>query len=105
MNKLFQNTAFNLGFYSGLCLFAFVNYLSYVISYNEFINREMKFSAGGYRYGFPFTLYQEIIGYPNSFDIIWSGVIANAVVALIGSFLIGLIFKIIWSRITTNRLH
>jgi hypothetical protein len=105
MNKLFRNTAFNLGFWIGLCLFAFLNYLVYVITYNEFVRSIRMFSAGGYWAGFPFGFYQVIIGNPNNTYFSFVGLILNVVVALISSFIIGLIFKFIWLKLNSHRLR
>ena len=98
MKKLFQNSAFYFGFWSSVVLFLVFNLLSYAKSYAEYTNRKIKFSAGDYGGGFPFTAYYVFIGYPNSSGIIWANLIANLLVALVSSLLVGLIFKTVWSK-------
>jgi hypothetical protein len=91
MSKLLRNTTFNLGFGIVLCLFAFLNYLVYVISYNDFIKGN-GFSGGAYWAGFPAVFYHAIIGNPNSFHFSWLGLIVNILIAVFFSFAAGLFF-------------
>lgn len=106
MSKLFRESAFNFGFGIGICLFVFLNYLVLLISYNEFIKpKQFNFSVGSYWAGFPVPFYQVVIAYPNSAYFSLIGLIINIVVALSGSFIIGLIFKFVWSKIGQKRLQ
>jgi hypothetical protein len=100
MSKLFCNKAFNLGFFITFGLFGFLNYLVYIVSNNVNNNSVITFSAGGYIVGFPFVFYQVIIGHPNIFDFRWLFLIANILIAVVFSLLIGLIFKFVWSKIS-----
>ncbi|MDQ3181583.1 MAG: hypothetical protein M3Q33_13810 [Acidobacteriota bacterium] len=108
MNKLFQNTAFNLGFWCGLVLFAFINFLSYIKAIHEFSTADfaiapIRFSSGGYSFGFPFILYKTEIGYPNHFYFVWSGLIANILIAIVFSFIVGFVVNFMWSKIVSRR--
>ena len=105
VSKLFKNSGFTLGFSIGICLFAFLNYLSYIISYSKFTNPgKIRFSGGSYTAGFPFPFYQAIIGLPNSFYFDWIGLIVDILIAVAFSFILGLIFKFVWSKISSRRV-
>ena len=54
IKNLTRNTAFILGFWGGLGLFTFLNYLSYMISYREYDKGRMIIFGGGYHIGFPY---------------------------------------------------
>ncbi len=98
MSKLFKNTAFNFGFWSGFLLFALLNLFSCIgDSYSNLAD------AGGYKIGFPLTIYQADFGYPFHFYFIWSGLIVDIFVGIIFSFVFGLVFEFIHSRIDSRR--
>jgi hypothetical protein len=101
MNKLFQNTAFIYGLSFGLILFIILNFLSAILSHRPGIQS----CHAIYESGFPVTAHVKEAGFYYVNQFVWSGVIANATVALIASFIIGLSFKFIWSRITSHRLR
>ena len=101
MSKLFQNNAFSLGFTVGFILIILINFVNSIISYQNFL--QSKFSAGGYIIGFPFTFYKVEIGFLNYFYFIWFGLFADILIALIFSFLLGLTFKFVWSKISSRR--
>jgi hypothetical protein len=107
MKKLFQNTAFNIGLWNSLILFGALNFLSYVSAIHEFNVRqtsEVRFSASSYRFGFPFPIYKASFGNPNAEYFYWFGIVVNTLIALICSFVIGLIFKSAWSKIKNSPL-
>lgn len=97
MSKLFQNRPFNIGFLFGLVLLALINYFSY-------LNLDSpKTSHSLHSFGFPFAVY-EYGGFITIEQILWFGLIADILIAIIFSFAIGLIFKFVWERFTTKRL-
>lgn len=100
---LFRDTAFNVGFLLGIGIFVFLNYLSYIKSYTE-ANKLRMFSAGGYFVGFPFDAYHSYWGYPNGDDILLLGFTADILIAIISSFVIGLIVRSIWFRVAAGRM-
>ena len=100
MNELFKDNAFNIGFWSGISLFVVFNFLSYVIAHKP-NNSGVNLVHGIDEIGFPFTLYIEGGEFPVN-QIIWAGLIANFSVAIVFSFVIGLIFKFLWSKILSS---
>lgn len=96
MSKLIKDKVFLLGFFSKIFLFLSLKYLNFT--------RE-KFTCDDcrYQYGFPFYLYEEG-GFVTVERFIWSGLFFDIVIALICSFLIGLIFKFVWAKISANKL-
>lgn len=104
MSKLFQNKAFKLSFSCGLILSVLINYLSYVKSYYDFTHPQFEFSVGSYSAGFPFPFYIAVIGFPNHFYFIWIHLITDILIAVVFSFIIGLIFRFVWSKISPRRI-
>jgi hypothetical protein len=97
--------AFNLGFWVGICLFAFINSVSYIVSYAEHHRPEMKFAdAGGYAIGFPMTFYRWEFGYPFRFYFVWSGLIADILIGITFTFVVGFVFKFVWTKIQPQNL-
>src|SRR3712207_321621 len=106
MHKLISYAAFKIGFWSGIFLFVVLNLLSYELSRHKYDTLPIKFAdAGGYEMGFPFTLYVWSFGYPFNFYFVWSGLIADILIALVFSFVLGLIFKFVWSKSASRRLN
>jgi hypothetical protein len=103
MKKLFQDNSFNTGFWSGLILFALFNFLSYISALHTYDTRPIKISGGGYEFGFPFTMYGISGGYPIVEAYSWSAITANILTTLVCSFVIGLVFKLIWSNVRKPR--
>ena len=104
MRKLFKELTFNLGFTGGFILFALINYLTYIKSYHNLTQRLMQLSAGSFSIGFPFPFYNASYGYPNHFYFDWFGLIADILMAVGFSFVIGLACKIAWSKIHSLRM-
>jgi hypothetical protein len=61
------------------------------------------FSAGGYHVGFPFDAYHSYWGYPNGNDVLLLGFTADILIAIISSFVMGLIVRSIWSGFAAGR--
>jgi small basic protein len=95
MKKLFQNTAFIIGFWSVIIILLVLNIIP---------SETNKFSNIIIDRGFPFLMYREGISSNYSTYVFWSGLVANIVIALVCSFAVGLSFKLIWSRITSRQL-
>jgi hypothetical protein len=100
MKKLFHNKAFILGFWGGIGLFSLLNCLSLIVSYNEYQKRAI--SAGAYYIGFPFKANLTYIGNPSVTEILWVGVVADILIALICSFAMGLVFKFVLLKIASR---
>jgi len=107
MKYLIQNKVFFAGFIFELFLFIILNIVSQ--STTPSFVRE---------YGFPFSLYEwrfgsetNKVGNLTIYDtvkvvrIVWSGVVANSFIALISSFIIGLIFKFVLTKITAHNTN
>ena len=105
MKNLFQNTAFILGFWGGISLFVFLNYISYMASYSKYDKGRMVMSGGGYYIGFPFKAHYTYIGYPSGTEILWIGLVADILITLTCCFVIGLILKSVWARINIYRFR
>ncbi len=95
MRKLFQDTAFGSGFMSGISLFIGLNIYSLAANYGECID-----CYGRFGFHFPLEDSGNLL-----VNIMWFGLIADILFALIFSFVVGLIFKSIWSKIISRRLN
>jgi len=104
IKNLFQETSFNLGLSAGVMLFIFLNYLSYVISYQKYLTTSRTFSAGAYFIGFPFDAHSTSIGNPISSEVLLLGFTADLLVAVACSFVIGWIVRSFWAKIA-DRMH
>lgn len=103
LKRIFQQDAFSFGFWTGIALFALMNFISLEVSYSEFINREMKFSHGSYCGGVPFPAYCEYIGYSSGSGFIKELLAVDILIGLFFSILNGIFFNVIWSKITSRR--
>ena len=100
MSKLLQNKAFMIGFASGIfssIIIQLTAYAHYVISKNNFTNPSGMNIDMVWRWGIPFPIF-----YGESFNA--GGLIGNTLVAIVFSFILGLIFKFVWSKISQNKL-
>ncbi len=109
MDNNSEKKAFRYGFLSGILLSLIVQIATYAVyAYTLYIDRHTPPSHGIYihsfRYfGFPFPIFNASDYSPvGSFDPV--GIIGNILVTLIFSFILGLIFKFIWSKITARKL-
>lgn len=93
----FQNRAFNLGFLIGFFLMVNINYFS------QFSRPKINIIHDPHRIGFPFTAY-EWDGYFQPASILWFGLTADIFIAVTFSFLLGIIFKFVWSKIRARKL-
>lgn len=98
MKKSLHNKAFVLGFLSCFCLFIFLNYQNYAALYDNW-EKEPGYIVGWYEFGFPLNAHYKYIGQPIEFNILWDGFLANVLIALICSFVIGSFCKFIWTEI------
>ena len=107
----FQDTWFKLGFGSGISVFIVLNYFSYLVSYAEFSrsnpnlesNGTLSWCGTGFVHGFPFDAISTYYGYPSGQDVLILGAAADLLVALFTSFLLGLIFRKIYSLRTDRK--
>ncbi len=95
MNKLFQNKAFDFGFFYGISTFITLNFLSYLFN-------KIDCADCSYKFGFPFYLH-EYGGFTTVDEFIWFGLIADIFIGVVFSFTVGLVFKFIWSKIFSHR--
>jgi hypothetical protein len=93
MNKLFQNTAGIVGFWSSIIIFLILNFIPSTT--NEFSNITTDI-------GFPLLAYRTNISSNYSTYVFWYGLIADIVIALIGSLTIGKGIESVWSKITSR---
>lgn len=99
MKDLVENKAFVFGFLFGILLFFLIG--GTIESRRR--GTTICFDCVE-EYGFPFT-YLETGGFVSITKILWLGLIADVLIAITFSFLIGLIFKFIWSKFTSNELR
>jgi hypothetical protein len=101
MRKYFQSISFCSGFALGLFVFVVRNCFSYLGNRGSLIGQP-------YSFGYPFKLYLENgysydfylkNGFTNSSQILWLGLTANILVAVIFSFAIGYIFKVFLMKV------
>jgi hypothetical protein len=100
MNNLFRNRAFKLGVLSGVLFFLITNIYSVLPP-----RRADQVCFDCYEtFGFPFAFYESgTILHLSQF--IWAGVVANISIALFAGFILGLIFKLVWSKIAQRGLR
>jgi hypothetical protein len=94
MNKFLQSVAFNLGFIVGVLLFIGINFYSLSINYRGCIDC---FGESG----FPFLWMDQ--GWFLQ-RILWLGLIADVLFGIISSFVMGLIFYSLWSKLLAPKL-
>ena len=87
MKTIVRDKIFSLGFTLGILIFITFNYLNYLHNVCSDTVDDC-----GWSFGFPFHFYSEG-GFFTFREIIWSGLIANILFALIASLLIGLVFN------------
>lgn len=107
MKNLIRSKIFFVGFLIGAISFFTVNLLSDSTTSNYV-----------HQYGFPFSFHEWKIG--DSFSevgnlrlyetvivdrFIWLGLIGNIFVTVVFSFFVGLVFKLVWSKIASRRLQ
>ncbi|CAN5850268.1 hypothetical protein BH20ACI4_BH20ACI4_12710 [soil metagenome] len=92
MSKIFQNTTFILGFVFGILLFIGLNFYSLSANHRGYID-------GFGESGFPFSWMDS--GWFLQ-RIFWFGLIADILFAIIFSFILGSIFKFVWSKISAK---
>lgn len=99
ISKLLGNKAFLVGFFTGFSLLLFYHFLGLIFIFG--VERNSLFHEIRYL-GFPFTIYEMSDYIGGSFfllELIW-----NLIFAIVFSFLIGLIFKFAWSKISARKL-
>jgi hypothetical protein len=97
MNKIFRSKAFVFSFLIGFASFFFVT------DYIDKKDRSICFDCGE-KFGFPFH-FLETGGQVFDRHYLWFGLIADVLIAVIFSFIIGLIFTFLWLKILSHRLH
>ena len=110
MNKLNQGKAFNSGFLLGFILFLITNLISFLvyrIEVGESVARNLsssKISIDTISYfGFPFPIFYGKSYYSlNQFNL--AALVVNILAAIFFSFVVGLTFKFIWSKISSRRV-
>jgi len=101
MKNKFLRRSFVLGFVVGMITFTVLNIRSAIPEGFFKANRGICFDCYE-TYGFPFTMHE--YGTILHLDhFIWSGVVANLTVALVGSFLIGILFKYLGQFFVSRR--
>lgn len=88
-NALFNNTAFNIGFWLGVVLCIVANYISYFFAAVEYGNNRF-LPDNGINWGFPFNWFD----FGNPLPIITNGLVYAFV-----CFGLGLLFRYVWSEI------
>jgi hypothetical protein len=98
MKKLMGDKSFVLGLSFGILLIALANF------YTLLPKRTGAICFDCYElWGFPFAIHESgTILHLSRF--IWSGVVANILIAIVFSFLVGSSFKLIWSKFKPQSL-
>ena len=96
MSKMTLNKIFFVGFMFGLLLFLMINYFSYLSFPKPYISHAL------HKFGFPFAVYADG-GFEYTEQILWFGLIADILTALSFSFILGFVFRHIWSKITARQ--
>jgi hypothetical protein len=88
--------AFKLGFVVGLLIFTLANSLSYIQAVSRSFTYKFNGAPIGDAFGFPFTFYYAFGGPPDGTRFLWVEAIANFLIMLICSFVLGLICRSIF---------
>ena len=109
MIKFLKNKTFIFGFFVGIVIAIFLNI------YQIYTTENSPCHHCTYWYGFPLPFYERYVTscefsgglsfgcYVSEFS--WIGTIANILVAIFFSFVLGLIFKFVWSKIAARKLN
>lgn len=98
MNNLIKGKLFNIGFSFGIILIILGNF------YTLLTDNSRAICFDCYKtWGFPFVMHESGTMLHLS-NFIWSGVVANVFIAIFFSFIVGLIFKFIWSKLPEKQL-
>lgn len=99
MSKIYDS-AFKIGVIFSILVFLILNFISFVISQRDYYASGISgFAHSGYSWGFPFELYRNYFGYPhNEIGFTGQGVVLNAFVLVFFSFVIGFLFRFVWSN-------
>ena len=103
MKKLLQDKALVCGFLVGFSMCVIINLYTIIIFGNLGTVKDNGFGFGIYTMGFPFYWYEYITNLGTGW-ILYLGIVADILFALIFSFAIGLIFKFVWSKISARKL-
>ena len=102
MYKLY-NKAFKVGFGVNILIFVILNIISFIVSYNKYMDRETKFAHDGYSWGFPFVMYEDFTGYPTSnIGFSLEGTVLNTFIIAGCGFVLGLLFRFTWSKLVVQ---
>ena len=93
MKSLTDRLAFLLGFIGGLGIFTIANLISYPMSGSLRISPKIGLLDDGHAFGFPFAFYFVWIGLPRETAFVMVEALANLVVALVCSLLIGYLLR------------
>ena len=105
MSKLFENKAFKAGFLIGVILFLIIHFFDFLAIMNIKEPVTSQISIGlVYYFGFPFPIFEWNHYSPIARQFHFSGLVANIFVAVISSFVLGFIFKFVWSKISSRRV-
>ena len=97
MKNLIQNKAFTFGFLLG--------FLSFIFTMNYFDKKDRGICFDCYEtFGLPFN-YLGTGGFVTRTDILWFGLIADILIAIVFGLIIGSIFKFVWLKIASRRLN
>lgn len=96
MKENLQNSSFIFGFGTAFITFIILNLFCKRFEYQMFVTV--------INIGFPFSMYRGVVSGHSVYYFIWSGLIANFVIAILFSFVVGLLVKYFWSKFTSARL-
>jgi hypothetical protein len=101
MKNLIKSNTFIVGFLFGFIAFLYVT---------ELIERKFSVWGKGICFdcsrltGFPFPYHQDS-SFVDPPHFLWFGLIADIVIAIVFSFVVGLIFRLVWSKIKMQKLR
>jgi hypothetical protein len=106
MKTMLRTRVFRFSFLAGISLFVMLN----SFSYNSYHTRQLLHTFGPFSiydadaYGIPFSFYFVGEGIPRWSSFVWSELVADVVIALIFSFVIGGVSTFLWPKIKTPLL-
>lgn len=110
MKNLLKDKVFMTAFATTICLFIVLNILVYLmLLYDFYYKTNERFTSTItihliFNVGLPFPMYFWT-DYSHEGRFIWQGIVGNIISITIFSFIIGLIVRLIWSKISASKLR
>ena len=96
---MIKNKSFIFGALSGLLIIGILH--KFTADFSQ-VTEECMFRQ---LFGFPFLQFEKCEGDISFTHIYWLGMFGNILFAIVFSFLVGLVFKFVWSKLASQKLR